>query len=234
MEDFDLHSEEFKRVIRLGKLEHDFYNLQKITDKWGFLRQIYMELLPWILEQAKRDLVSPINPYPIDWSRYFSPIEEIAWASIRSHYIAMYPQFPVFNFFIDFANPHLRIGIEMDGKDFHDPEKDKIRDEMLYRHGWRIFRISGREAHAKFRYRDEVEQEIQETGSISMYYGDEGWVHPDIRHWLMSTSDGVIYAIRQVYFLNAEDSKYYHVCCDTLHEHRLADFPLFFEDDEPF
>lgn len=234
MEDFDPNSEEVQRVLRLQMLEHDFYKLQAITDKWGFLRQIYMEMLPWILEKAKADVVTPINPYPIDWTRYFSPIESHAWVSIRGHYMALYPQFPVFNFFVDFANPHLRIGLELDGKDFHNPEKDKVRDELLWRHGWRIFRVTGKEANAKFRHPDEVEQEIREDHSWDLSY-QEGYYHPDIRHWMMNTADGVIYALKQVYFLQNEANKYYALCCDTLHEHRLVDFSLFLEDsDERF
>jgi very-short-patch-repair endonuclease len=234
MENFDMNSEEMQRVMRLEALEHDFYNLEQITDKWGFLRQIYMELLPWILERARIDVVTPIIPYPVDWSRYFSPIEQVAWGSIRGHYMALYPQFPVFNFFIDFANPHLRIGLELDGKAFHDPEKDKIRDTLLWRHGWRIFRVTGKEANTNFRHLEDVEQEIREDDSGDLSY-QEGYVHQDIRHWMMNTADGVIYAIKQVYFIQNEKNKYYGLCCDSLQEHRLVDFPLFLEDsDERF
>lgn len=225
MEDFDLNSEEMQRIFRLEKLENDFRELEEITDKWGFLRQIYMELLPWILERAKENVVIPINPYPVDWSRYFSPIEAYAWTSIRSHYMALYPQFPVFNYFVDFANPYLRIGLEMDGKNFHDPVKDKLRDELFYRHGWRIFRIKGYETKTKFVSLDIIEERESEED-------DREEIHPDIVHWIMNTADGVIYAIKQVYFLNNERGKYYELCCDTLHEHRLAEFSIFLEDDE--
>lgn len=222
---FDFNSEEMQRVFRLERLESDFYELEKITDKWGFLRQIYMELLPWIMERAKENVVIPIIPYPINWGRYFSPIEQIAWGSIRSHYMALYPQFPVFNYFIDFANPYLRIGLELDGKEFHDPVKDKVRDELLYNHGWRIFRVKGAEVYTKYKPLDEIQQEKGNDSQDEDYNEDE-------RNWMMHSCDGVIKAIKIVYFLNAEQDPLYNLACDTLHEHRLAEFPLFREDDE--
>ena len=219
MKDFDINSEDSKRVLRLENLENDFYALSAITDKWGYLRQIYMEMLPWIIERARVDVVTPINVYPIDWSRYFSPIEQLAWASIRSHYMALYPQFPVFNSFIDFANPYLRIGLELDGKDYHDPIKDKIRDEMLYKHGWKIFRVTGKEANAKFVSLDIIQERSQEQG-IEWYDTD------DFEHWLMNTCDGVVYAIKQVYFKRNEDSQYYNMLYKTLDKHNLVHFDI--------
>lgn len=220
----DPKSEEMQRIFRLEKLENDFNDLQKITDKWGFLRQIYMELLPWILERAKVNTVIPINPYPVNWLRYFSPIEEIAWISIRSHYMALYPQFPVFNYFIDFANPHLRIGLELDGKDFHNPEKDKVRDELLWKHGWRIFRIKGSECHVKYKSRDEILEDY------SSNHGDEDQRDSEYKHWITNTADGVVYALKIVYFLKDETHPLYDLCYYALEDHRGAHFPLFDKD----
>src|SRR5688572_20602457 len=147
-------------VSRLTALKEDFQLLDKITDKWGFFRQIYMEMIPVIMERAAVNVKWAINPYPVDWGSILSKIEFDAWTSIRGHYIALYPQFPVFNYFIDFANPYLRVGVEMDGKDYHDPDKDRIRDEMLWKYGWKIFRIPGRECYTKYMSYDDLAEEF--------------------------------------------------------------------------
>ncbi len=126
------------------KLKLDYRELEKITDKWGYIRQVYMEKMPYIMEMAKFDISNMIDPYLMDWLPIFTPIEVIAWNKIRSlGRIALYPQFPLFNYFIDFANPYLRIGLELDGKDFHDDVKDKLRDQKLSEFGWKIYRVKG-------------------------------------------------------------------------------------------
>lgn len=63
--------------------------------------------------------------------------------------LPLYPQFPLFNYFIDFANPYLRIGVELDGKQ-HDQNVDQERDDRLAEYGWSIFRIAGLEANTAF------------------------------------------------------------------------------------
>lgn len=215
------NSEEFQMLKRLEWLEKDFYQLEAITDKWGFIRQVYMELLPYIIEASREWKPSHIIPYAINWTQYFSPIEARAWQSIRTYGVPLYPQFPVFNYFIDFANPYLRIGLEMDGKDYHDPDKDRGRDELLWRHGWRIFRVPGREAYVKFKSWGTIQNEFSESQ-------DEQQRDADLEHWLMNTDDGVIYALNQVYCTvdSADDGPAHPLFYETLDKHRLASFPL--------
>jgi very-short-patch-repair endonuclease len=84
------------------------------------------------------------DPYAIaDWSSIFTPIEDALWVDIRCAGIAMWPQFPVGRYFVDFGNPAARIAIECDGKAFHDVEKDAARDADLNRLGWTVLRIPG-------------------------------------------------------------------------------------------
>lgn len=220
MEHLDFDNEEWDWVERMDRLKDGFETLDKITDKWGFIRQLYMESLPMIMDRAKADVITPINPYAVDWSQYFSPIEEMTWQSIRRHYFAMYPQFPVFNHFIDFANPYLRIGLELDGKDYHDPIKDAIRDAMLWRYGWRIFRVSGKECFVPFKERDEIVDDFEN------YHQDEQQKKDDLHHWITNTMDGVVYALKQVYFLPPKSTHAYYSCLNTLENHRGAEFPL--------
>lgn len=215
-------------------LSHDFEKLSEITDKWGFFRQLYMENISFILEASQKDRKRYSDVYLLDWRKHLSPIEKIAWDCLRDlAHIALYPQFPVFNHFIDFANPMLRIGLEMDGKDYHSKEKDLIRDNKLKRFGWKIFRVSGSEAN--IRYQNLWELEENEIVGIEKKEA--------IEHWIMNTCDGVINSIKYWYFLNEEEKKrkysiylnpesreekidFENLAKESLKKHRLADFSI--------
>ena len=117
--------------------------------------------------------------------------------------VVLYPQFPLFNFFIDFANPFLKIGLELDGKE-HDVKKDYDRDKKLSRYGWKIFRVTGKEANAD--YSSNIE--LDEQGIVGVQKIKA------IEHWAFNTCDGVIAAIKYWYFLSAEqrqDSFCFHI-----------------------
>lgn len=65
-------------------------------------------------------------------------------------------------FFIDFLFPSF--GIEIDGKRWHDPEKDRIRDARIYSHGVRIIRFDSQVA---MKTPDIIIKTIQENLSLA-------------------------------------------------------------------
>jgi very-short-patch-repair endonuclease len=215
-------------------LSNDFNSLEKITDKWGFFRQIYMENIPKILEASQKDIKQWSQVYYFDWLSHFSPIEKIAWSSIReTGKIVLYPQFPVFNFFIDFANPFLRLGLELDGKDFHNEHKDFEKDIKLKRFGWKIFRVSGKEANEIYL----TNNELDERGIVGKEKKEA------IEHWVLNTCDGVINSIKYWYFLTEKERQHefnfylnpeekeekinFHVLAKlSLEKHNLAKFKI--------
>src|SRR3990167_9683263 len=84
--------------------------------------------------------------YGGDWTSWlnFTPIEENVWHDIRYLGLPFVPQFPFGPYFIDFADPVKRIGIEVDGKEWHKDEvKDRERQNYLEKNGWEIIRIQG-------------------------------------------------------------------------------------------
>lgn len=112
-------------------------NLRKI------IRETYRECLPEIEKNYPN-----FDPYIFDWTSVFTPIENNVWADIR--YLGCpikCPQFPVSGYFIDFADPVRKIGIEVDGKEWHSSqeqiEKDQKREAILKKFGWTIYRIEG-------------------------------------------------------------------------------------------
>lgn len=119
-----------------------------MTPPFDLIKEHYERLTPLIIARHKRHPMAWEDPMMLNgimWESMFTPIEKEMWRTIRDFgKVPMYPQYPVGRFFIDFANPFWKIGIECDGKDFHkDKQRDADRDAKLDAEGWRIFRISG-------------------------------------------------------------------------------------------
>jgi very-short-patch-repair endonuclease len=92
-----------------------------------------------------------VDPYAWDGVIRLTPIEAWLWSDIRAVGAVFYPQYPVGNLFVDFANPVARVAIECDGKEWHkDKERDKLRDEKLERIGWTVHHISGVDCRSDF------------------------------------------------------------------------------------
>lgn len=199
----------------------DGQGLNGVKNKFDYFRKVYDYWLPKILEYKGRG----IDPYFVNWVDYMTPIELQAWYSIRAYGLPLYPQVPVLNYFIDFANPYYKIGIELDGKDYHNCERDAIRDNNLYTAGWRIFRITGSEMMS-LNYKTQCE--IDESGKYT-----ESEKERETIYWLIQTGDGILAALGHVYFRKYNiPNNMMSVIYRTLDNHRLADFELLDESYE--
>lgn len=196
---------DFERLEMLSRLGDEVVKKRNTPERWGLIRRMYAEHMPAILEAGDRG----VDPYFTDWVSVFTPIEMDAWQSIRGYGVPLYPQFPVLNFFIDFANPVKRIGIEMDGAQWHDEEKDRRRDLALLEEGWTIFRVPGRQAYTRFT--DPFDNFIDMT---------EEERARNLENWFMNSSDGVIYAIKEVYF-SGRIGEWHDLARMTLADHCL-------------
>lgn len=166
------------------------------------IRETYARLLPeWIAAYQKTGDMRQ-DPYFMDWE--FSPIESYVWGDIRSMGLPFYPQIPVLNYFIDFGCPFLKIGIECDGKAWHDSELDKARDVRLAKQGWMIFRIEGHECVRTVEPWMESEEE-ERAELVDKYF--------------MTTSEGILRAIKRRYFEDDMEGAYRFQIDSTLFEH---------------
>jgi len=68
-------------------------------------------------------------------------------------------QYPVLQFFVDFALPSLKIAIECDGDYWHkqQPKRDQRRQRMIEGQGWTVVRFSEREINERL---DSVEEKV--------------------------------------------------------------------------
>lgn len=112
--------------------------------------------------------------YALPFLKFFTPIEYEVWCFIRIAGLPFYPEYPVLNFFIDFADPVRKIGIECDGVGWHNPQKDAIRDAKLRELGWKIFRLSGDKILRRLSndILNEVENEWEYLSEDGYYNGD--------------------------------------------------------------
>jgi len=105
------------------------------------IRSLYREMMPSIISSYPH-----VDTNFIDWTEMMSIAEKLMWAEIKSIGFPMYPQFPVLGYFIDFADPVKKVGIEVDGKEFHtDWEADEKRQKEMEALGWKFYRITGSE-----------------------------------------------------------------------------------------
>lgn len=208
----------------MAELNAMYENIEKEFERKIVLRQYYMDAMPEIIDLAKKSLNVWADIYPFDWK--FNKNERSLWNSIRMKPMVMYPEFPVFNRFVDFGNPYLRIALEADGRTFHDRDKDTERDITLLRAGWKTFRVSYEENVHVF---DELSEIVAMLTS-----GHEGDADDALENWMLNTSDGVVDAISYFYFMNPDKQnsrrkclpRYHDLAEETLKTHRLVKFSL--------
>ncbi len=177
-------------------------------DRFAAIRKIYDAV-----DLSKR------NPYPfnIDWSQILTPIEFELWCELRCSQFQARPQFPVGRYFLDFAIPEFKIGLEADGKDWHDKDADKLRDEDLWTQGWRIFRLAGHECKRLVDLDwDEVRYKVKECGDV----------HASFEKWKYETIDGLLAALDVIYMRRKNSDISTDEALRILDKHRLADFPI--------
>jgi Protein of unknown function (DUF559) len=137
----------------------------------------------------------------------------------------LYPPYPILNYFVDFGDPWQRIGIEADGRSYHDEGKDVRRNEELFELGWKVFRIPAVRTRPGYLGLDDEFRELDEQAQRAR-----------LSRWLLETSEGVIRALKALYYERWTPSRYatwYGLseemgnffiprCYQTLDRHRLV------------
>jgi very-short-patch-repair endonuclease len=219
-EDFFLTWDEFIEQWANSSINSEVENIEDYHGKLDCIKKYYEGEEGNILHTFRKSKKMFYNAYPLDWMKIMTPIERLAWGSIRIKGVVLYPQYPVLNYHLDFANPGLMIALELDGSEWHDEEKDLKRDNKLRELGWTIYRISGKEMYRDFKDFESVQYE-----GIT----DPRKIRDHIKYWMLGTGDGVIQEIKTTHFEEIDPefektemgSLYYRLCKDTLYEHQL-------------
>ncbi len=202
----------------VNKLRQQYLAAKNSFVRRQIMAEAYKILLPKIIERAENSLTLWVYPYFLEWDRFSTPIEAEAWQCIRGRRVVFYPEFPVLNYFIDFANPYLKVGVELDGKEFHNAEYDRQRDKQLYDEGWTIYRIPGRECVKPVK--DNYHWHDQDVTDEEFEQG--------ISDWILETCDGVFEALYWRYFADSRDGvpPYPELYSETLDRHRSRIDPI--------
>ena len=145
-------------------------------------------------------------------TRFMTPIELHFFIMTRSlGRCYLFPQYPVGKYYADFANPYHKIIVECDGKQWHDAEKDRLRDIEINELGWTVFRLSG---SAIMKNEEEYLEEFYKY--VNERCVSEGIEHEKGLFWFMSArlSESptlLIRMLRYAYFENNYWSRWYRV-----------------------
>lgn len=187
------------------------------------VRDYYESNMGHIMAQYKDRPWAMYESYPFDWHYILNEVEFIVWGITKEKgYMPFYPQFPVLNYFLDFAHPGKKIAIEVDGIEFHNIEKDRKRDLMLKSKGWRVIRIPGAEV-----VRTNYSSEWEDFDYITEYGDASEKTIRNITDWIMRTGDGVMEAIKVLYLDGTRycpecyEQWYLELCAKSLKSHML-------------
>lgn len=179
-------------------------NTEILASKFDYFRSLY-----------KTIDTSRYSPYPIDWIPYFSPIESMAWGEIRCLGLPFWPQFPIGQYFADFADPIKKIVIECDGKEFHSREKDAPRDAYMNVKGWRVYRISGADCNRLVDppWEEIYNRSIEDDSTEARHLYDQ---------WFHKTIDGLVMAIAINHYGREALNEHERICSSSVISTRCA------------
>jgi very-short-patch-repair endonuclease len=193
----------FDSLIALSDRNKQLESIFKIViqdnpRRWDAIRRIYK-----LIDTQKYE------PYPVDWTMIFTPIESYAWGEIRYYGLPFWPQYPIDRYFSDFADPNKKIIIECDGAAYHSREKDAVRDSFLSSNGWAIYRISGADCHRSVDspWEEIIHREIDRNSEEAKKM---------IRLWMSSTVEGLICAIDQIHYREPSNPLLREMALDVL------------------
>ena len=168
------------------KWEHRFDEFKNLTvfQQRNEIELSYKLLLPYILQRKG----NWINPYILDWNSYLNTNEFSIFCVCRCLGVALYPQYKVGRFYLDFANPYYKIGVEVDSKTYHIIEKDIERDKELKSLGWKIYHLTSSECYSNSK------QNMEEIDLEYDYLTREDYILNRSKQ-LKNTMEGIIESI---------------------------------------
>ena len=196
-----------KREARFAKYME---RVEETCERFWALRAIYESIGPELVE-AGREWT---DPYNFDFCNMQSPIERLLWSDIRGNQLGLYPEYPISRFFVDFYNPAICVGIEADGKQWHNKERDTARDNEIFQTaGAALIRVTGAECH---KGADTPHYRLHE-GQITKQNYDHF-----LEDWYLNSSAGVVKAMSVIFCGVPVPEREYQLSHETLWNHCLV------------
>lgn len=150
----DVYTKELDEYFKLKSFQEPYDNAKNDFERRLILKGFYSHYTKRIIDNKG---VADVYMLGDSTMKHMTPIEQMFFRLTRTiGRCYLFPEYPVGNYFVDFGNPFHKIAVECDGKEWHDSEKDRLRDIELHKMGWIVFRLSGSDL-----FKDETE-EIQE------------------------------------------------------------------------
>lgn len=181
-------------------------------EAYRVIRKIYLRLEPKLLEEN----FLYFKAYGTDFWRWMNEVEQDFYHQYRCMGgVPLYPLYFANGYYLDFANPKLKIGIEIDGKKFHDANKDRKRDQDLADFGWKIYRITAADVLKDQIYLSDLEERLCDL--------EEDQFERAVYDLFNNYASGLVQALRILYFDKwKKDSLYYRTAEESLYRRMLA------------
>lgn len=139
-------------IALFSKIEKTKYTNIQIDS--GLIHQKLNEVESLLLIEQLHNLLEP-NSIELSIDKSFkknevlTPIEKIIKVELEKKKLSYKPQVKLGIHYVDFLVEHnnKKLIVECDGRDFHNPHKDKERDKILEKFGISILRLSGSEIY---------------------------------------------------------------------------------------
>ena len=141
----DNYPKELDEYFKLKSFQEPYDNAKNDFERRLILKDFYSHYTKRIMENNG---IADVYMLGDSTMKYMTPIEQIFFRLTRTiGRCYLFPEYPVGNYFVDFGNPYHKIAVECDGKEWHDAEKDRLRDIELHKMGWIVFRLTGSDLH---------------------------------------------------------------------------------------
>ncbi len=127
---------DYKPEIKSGNLHYDYQDI---------INRLLVEQLYQIIKQSCIVYPNSKTVNDVGENQCLTPIEEIMQRALIDANIAFKTQVRIGNYFADFLveSQGRKFVVECDGRDYHNPYRDKIRDTQIESHGYNTLRFTG-------------------------------------------------------------------------------------------
>lgn len=197
--EWDIDLDGYWEHLRLGRPYIEKYqNAKTYFETLRALKGLYLE---WLIPANKYQRCCDL-PFEIDPLRLLNTAERMVNSDLYYFAMHMYPQYPILNYFVDFADPYRRVAIEVDGAKFHqDGEKELRRHKEIEADGWTLYHITGAEAFGNIDSFYALGNRIildKDGDEVSYEYEDDFINHRD--NLLISCASGIVCCIKRKHY----------------------------------
>lgn len=119
-------------------------NLVGVEPDGDSISDLALDLDAWMLWERLQYVMQRVGTRAVlDGLPPMTPIEELLLEELRAAGLSPRVQYDIPPFRVDFAFEDVNLAVEADGREWHDSDRDRSRDEKLEELGWHVMHFSG-------------------------------------------------------------------------------------------